>query len=148
MTPVRSPLLDGPRLRFPLGETYFLPNSPCGEWQSDSLTISQGTDGFMRVTPASIGTFELQNTDQRLELNVINPDEIPFHNLDYLPSQSIVAESGHTWVAQVYSPKVSHISPSGERSEFPLVLGLWPLIPTPTFHTSLWPIKAAIPSDG
>ena len=120
-----SPILDGPTHRFPLGETYFFPNSPCGDWESESITVLQGDDGYMRATPQSIGTYSFNNNGQTLEITVIDPDEIPFHNLNYLPSQSIAAEAGHTWVAQVYSPKVSHISPSGEVTEIPV--GSWPV---------------------
>jgi len=125
--------------RFPVGETYLLPPmrgdvETCGErvWElvesAGENLLASDADSQVRFTPDAAGSysFALTGTDIERELVAISADEIPFHNLMYLPTASMAEVGEEVWVAQAYAPKVSRLDKNGEELGA-VSVGPWPV---------------------
>lgn len=128
--------------RFVLGQTFYLPavagQSGCGAatWKvsaapsGNANEVVQGADGIARFTPHVAGpyTFTLEGSDATETLNVIEAEGLPFHNLNYFPSPSSIAEvSGEIWTADVYAPTLTRLDATTLAAVGHIDVGSWPV---------------------
>lgn len=123
-----------PTERFPVGDTFYLPVAPDGtSWivseNPGNNDIVAGSDGWTRFTPDVPGTytFTLDNGTKPQMLEVITARDVPFHNLNYLPSRSLASSDTTLVVAQGYTPYLGQINLLDGTLGSEIPVGPWPV---------------------
>jgi DNA-binding beta-propeller fold protein YncE len=132
-------LAGQPKVRLPVGTTYWLPTPVnCGDaqWRLEDQMgsvqggpVVQGADGVARYTPVTAGTvrFELGDTGQTFDITAVDPTGWSFHNYNYYPSTSQALVDGALWVANAYSPTISVLDPQSLELSTRIPVGGWPV---------------------
>jgi len=126
-----EPLGLQPTKRFPVGETFWLPE--LGEGCLDTWTLQeggpggpiQGQDGYWRFTPSEAGRWVFAIPGHQVTLNAV--DEVPFHNLNHYPTRSMARVGEELWVTEVSAPRVARLDLDTLESLGAIRVGAWPV---------------------
>ena len=120
--------------RFPVGEVYWLPKAPEGaSWEitenAGQNQLVSGEDGWTRFTPDAEGqyTFSLDGARGSRTLSAIDATELPFHNLNYLPSRSLATAGSTLLVTEGYTPRLARVNGENGQVIDEIPVGPWPV---------------------
>jgi len=122
----------------PTGEVFWLPQGIEADCTHLQWTVLDGPgpnevqtddDGTQRFTPTAVGTYTFgsPHVDEELSLTTIDSQGVPFHNLMYLPSASMVEVDDEVWIAEAYAPRIARMKASNGKQIGAIEVGPWPV---------------------